>query len=55
MPFKSLKQEKWAFATHQPFAKEWADKTDQKSLRKSKNTQYKRNLRRLGLKNKKAI
>ncbi len=34
MPFKSKAQEKWAFATKQPFAKEWADKTNQKSLPK---------------------
>lgn len=27
MPFKSEQQMKWAFATHQPFAKEWAAKT----------------------------
>lgn len=32
MPFKSKKQEQWAFATHQPFAKKWADMTSQKSL-----------------------
>jgi hypothetical protein len=34
MPFKSKQQEKWAFATKQPFAKEWADKTVQKGLPK---------------------
>ncbi len=27
MPFVSAKQKKWAFATHQPWASEWADKT----------------------------
>lgn len=27
MPFKSKAQMRWAFATHQPFAKEWALKT----------------------------
>lgn len=27
MPFKSKAQERWAFATNQTFAKEWADKT----------------------------
>lgn len=32
VPFKSKAQEKWAFATKQKFAKEWADKTDQKKL-----------------------
>lgn len=32
MPFKSRQQEKWAFATKQPFAKKWADITNQKSL-----------------------
>jgi len=34
MPFKSKKQEKWAFATKQPFAKKWAKVTNQKSLPK---------------------
>lgn len=34
MPFKSRQQEKWAFATKQPFAKKWADITDQKTLPK---------------------
>ena len=34
MPFKSRQQEKWAFATHQPFAKKWADMTNQKALPK---------------------
>lgn len=34
MPFKSRKQEKWAFATHQPFAKKWATMTDQSKLKK---------------------
>jgi hypothetical protein len=28
MPFKSMAQAKYAFATHQPWANEWADKTD---------------------------
>jgi len=32
MPFVSKKQEAWAFATKQPFAKKWADMTDQSSL-----------------------
>ena len=33
MPFKSRRQEKWAFATGQPFAEEWAAMTDQKKLK----------------------
>ena len=32
MPFRSVAQEKWAFATHQKFSKDWASITDQKSL-----------------------
>jgi hypothetical protein len=32
MPFQSKKQQRWAFATGQPWAKEWADKTDFKKL-----------------------
>ena len=32
MPFQSKKQEKWAFSTHQKFAKKWAAMTDQKKL-----------------------
>lgn len=32
MPFASKAQEKFAFATKQPWAKEWASKTDQSSL-----------------------
>jgi hypothetical protein len=32
MPFVSRKQEAWAFATRQPFAKQWAAMTDQSSL-----------------------
>ncbi len=34
MPFKSRDQEKWAFATGQKFAKQWANMTDQKNLPK---------------------
>lgn len=34
MPFKSKQQERWAFSTHQKFAKKWAAMTDQKSLPK---------------------
>ena len=36
MPFESKKQSAWAFATGQPWAKEWADKTDYKRLPKKK-------------------
>ncbi len=36
MPFKSKQQEKWAFANHMPWAKKWADMTNQKSLPKRK-------------------
>lgn len=32
MPFVSRAQEQWAFATHQPFARQWAAITDQRSL-----------------------
>jgi hypothetical protein len=28
MPFDSKKQQRWAFATKQPFAKRWAKETD---------------------------
>lgn len=34
MPFKSKQQSKWAFATDQPFAKEWAKKTDYSKIPK---------------------
>ena len=34
MPFKSKAQERFAYATHQPWASEWASKTNQKSLPK---------------------
>lgn len=40
MPFKSKSQERWAFATKQPFAKEWAGKTDQKKLPEKKSNKY---------------
>jgi len=60
MPFKSLAQERWAFATHQKFAKKWADMTNQKNLPykvgKKKTTKKKKYdgrtwaMRRLGLK-----
>jgi hypothetical protein len=32
MPFQSKAQMRWAFATRQPFAKEWADMTDETKL-----------------------
>lgn len=32
MPFVSRAQERWAFSTGQPFAKQWAAITDQKAL-----------------------
>lgn len=32
MPFRSRAQQDWAFATKQPFAKAWADETDQRAL-----------------------
>ena len=32
MPFVSKAQQKYAFATHQPWAKEYADKTNFKGL-----------------------
>lgn len=36
MPFKSQAQEKWAFSTHQPWAKKWAHMTNQKDLPEKK-------------------
>ena len=36
MPFVSKAQERWAFSTHQPFAHQWANMTNQKSLPKRK-------------------
>ena len=40
MPFLSKKQSKWAFANGEPWATEWANKTDYSKLpeKKSKNT-----------------
>jgi hypothetical protein len=32
MPFVSTQQSKWAFITHQPFAKKWAAMTDYSKL-----------------------
>jgi hypothetical protein len=32
MPFVSIKQEKWAFATKQPWARKWAKQTDESTL-----------------------
>ncbi len=34
MPFKSRAQEKWAYATHQPFAAKWGAMTEGKKLPK---------------------
>jgi len=45
MPFVSKKQEAWAFATHQPFAKKWADMTDQSSLPKKADSSPKKKIR----------
>jgi len=36
VPFKSRKQQRWAYATDQPFAKEWSDETNFDSLPESK-------------------
>jgi len=43
MPFVSKKQEAWAFATKQPFAKEWASKTNQKTLKNKKKSKLRVN------------
>lgn len=32
MPFRSKAQMRWAFETKQPFAKAWADMTDERAL-----------------------
>lgn len=32
MPFKSVRQMKWAFANKKPWAQEWADKTPKTGL-----------------------
>ena len=37
MPFVSRAQQRWAFATKQPFAKEWAEMTDESKLPAYKN------------------
>lgn len=37
MPFVSRAQQRWAFATNQPFAKEWAAMTDESKLPAYKN------------------
>lgn len=37
MPFVSKAQQRWAFSTHQPFAKEWASMTDESKLPPYKN------------------
>ena len=41
MPFTSIDQFKWAFATGQPWAEEWAKETDFNTLPKSANDRYK--------------
>lgn len=49
MPFKSRQQERWAFATGQPFAKRWGDMTKGKKLPdKAKPKNPKRVIRRSG-------
>lgn len=52
IPFKSKAQEKWAFATKQPFAKKWAGITTQSDLpqKVSKFDGRRRGMKRLGLK-----
>ena len=37
MPFVSKAQQRWAFATKQPFAKDWAAMTDESKLPAYKN------------------
>ena len=45
MPFVSKAQQRWAFATKQPFAKEWAAITDEKRLPAYKNPKKRHVLR----------
>jgi hypothetical protein len=45
MPFQSKAQQRWAFATKQPFAKEWAGMTDEKRLPAYKNPKKRHVLR----------
>lgn len=40
MPYKSKQQQKWAFATDQPFAKEWAHKTGEHHGKKGSKAAY---------------
>jgi hypothetical protein len=56
MPFKSRAQEKWAFATKQPFAQKWADMTEGKKLpnkvskkKKKKGYNFKKAEKKLGI------
>lgn len=45
MPFQSKAQQRWAFSTGQPFAKEWAAMTDEKRLPAYKNPKKRHVLR----------
>lgn len=45
MPFQSKAQQRWAFSTHQKFAKEWAQMTNEKSLPAYKNPKKRHVLR----------
>lgn len=49
-PYQSKAQMRWAFATHQPFAKDWAQKT--KSIKRlpqhAEESQREKNLREFG-------
>lgn len=59
MPFVSRAQEKWAFSTHQPWAKKWAGMTEGKKLpnkvkkskgkRKSKKYNFAKAEKKLGI------
>ena len=52
MPFTSKKQARWAFATGQPWAEDWASKTDFSTLPTSANDRYEDGdeVQKLGLK-----
>ena len=45
MPFASRAQMRWAFATKQPFAEEWAAMTDERKLPAYKNPKKRHVLR----------
>ena len=45
MPFQSRAQQRWAFATKQPFAEEWAQMTDERKLPAYKNPKKRHVLR----------